>query len=205
MHHPVTPDGFACPPVRRRYDPDFGALIAEHPSHVRCSHNRGGRNDGQPVFVRRGWGAWWAVEFNDGKGGRERRRFFRHDHACPAFVDHVLNVVDPLAFAHENLRELQGAVYRAMPVEMSWAYVRHKTIDRDAAVAALAEVLDRLGAAEPVPPDELQRRAVQWLQDYTPRDFGDGWRQGECTLPRLDDGRVNNALINELLNDGGAP
>lgn len=101
------------------------------------------------------------------------------------FVEHALNVVDPLAFTGDNLRDLQHDVYTAMATEMSWFYARHRTIDRDTAVAALESALAALRSAEPLAADEINRRAVAWLQDYTPAEITAGaeWRQGLCTFP----------------------
>jgi hypothetical protein len=176
-----------CPTVSRDYDPTYGAFIIEHPEPADCTLEH---HAARPLFVRRGWGEWCLVEFNDGAGQREQRRIFRHDDALPSAVEQAYDTVDPLTFSSANLRELLAAAYKAMPVQMSWFYVRHRSIDRDAAVTALEDAIQQLRDREPLEADEISEHAAIWLQNFTPAD-PDHWREGECTFPRHDDGTID--------------
>src|SRR5262249_32901006 len=59
--------------TRRTSAPDYGRFIVSGTDLCDTCP------DGE-LFVKRGWGNWCVVEFNDGKGGRVTRRFFQHVH-----------------------------------------------------------------------------------------------------------------------------
>ncbi|MFN8161377.1 MAG: hypothetical protein U0R52_10095 [Solirubrobacterales bacterium] len=89
----------ACPLLRRIYEPDYGGFIVEEPGEGECRYcgvYPPTRTETWlhchefPLFVRRGWGCWWIAEFNDGEGGRDRRRFFFHDYAFGKLVERCL-------------------------------------------------------------------------------------------------------------------
>src|SRR5262249_5268553 len=127
---------------RRDYDHKYGRHLVDS--------IRGDENEhGSRCFVRQGWGEWTIVEFNDGQGGREKRRFFRHDCCDATLIKQAFDTCDPLAFSYSNLQRLQANVYKAMPAEMSWYYFRHRTISRDEAVAAIEADLETLRNAKP--------------------------------------------------------
>lgn len=183
------------PTIRRTYEPGYGCFFVEDGCERENIHSRG------PTFVRRGWGEWRVIEFHDGDGGREERRLFQQDHACDSFVKQAYETVDPLTFSQANIHQL--AFWKAAPVDMSWAYVRHRTIDRDAAVAALRADADRIEAAERLDGEELTRRAAAWLQDYTPPEPY-MWREGHCAFPRRPDGTVDKDAWEQVLRNSGS-
>jgi ParB-like chromosome segregation protein Spo0J len=180
LRRPWHPEGLN----QRDYNPEYGRFITE---------NDGACCDGCPpgkLFIRQGWGEWKTVEFNDGGGGRERRRFFRHDHTGSSFIQQAVETVDPFAFSHHNFKGLK--LWQVQSFEASWAYVRHKTIPREEAIAALEADLSTLRAAKELSEEELAERALDWLQQYTPNArTRDEWREGTCTWPRRRDGTID--------------
>ena len=60
---PETELRHLCPVIRQTYDPDYGGELFEVDV---CSHDQ---HAGSLVFVKKGWGMWTIVEFNDGDGG----------------------------------------------------------------------------------------------------------------------------------------
>ena len=174
--------------IRRDYDPHYGRFITADVCKT-C---------GPYVFVKKAWGCWCIVEFNDGDGGRTLRRWFQHDHLAHSLIVQAHESVDPLTFSHTNIRDM--AIWKAAPHEVSWGYVRHKTIDRDAAIAALEADLARLQAAESLGADEIKARALDWLQDWTLASLTarDHFREGDVTWPRRADGTVDIEKADEL-------
>ncbi len=168
--------------ARRNYDLTYGCFIADQ-SEPTCGMCKTGG-----VFVRQGWGQWQLIEFNDGDGGRAHRRYFLYDHAGSSLIDQARETVDPFAHSHHNFSRLN--IWRVQPYEMSWASVRRKTIAREEAIAALEADLAALRTAQPLTDEELEARALDWLQAYTPR-YQHEWREGECTYPRLPDGSID--------------
>jgi ParB-like chromosome segregation protein Spo0J len=175
---------------QRSYDPLFGRMIVDN--HEGCKTCPRG-----PFFIRRGWGEWVSVEFNDGEGGRVKRRYFRHDHAGASFIQQAGESVDPLAFSHANFQRLR--LHSVMPHDVSWAYIRRKTIPREAAIAALEADLEALRGSMPLNEAELTERALEWLQAFTPK-HPDEWREGTCTYPRNPDGTVDVAQFQECMD-----
>ena len=175
---------------QRDYDALFGRTIVDN--HEGCRTCPRG-----PFFIRRGWGEWVSAEFNDGEGGRVKRRYFRHDHASASFIQQAGESVDPLAFSHANFQRLR--LHSVMPHETSWAYIRRKTIPREAAIAALEADLEAMRSTAPLTEAELTERALEWLQAFTPK-HPDEWREGTCTYPRNPDGTVDVAQFQECMD-----
>ena len=179
--------------ARRAYDLTYGRFLTTHePSCELCKVT----SAGGAIFVRQGWGVWETVEFNDGNGGRARRRYFQHDHGRRSLVEQAIHTVDPFAFSDFNFRRL--AIWQAQPLEVSWSYCRRKTIPRETAIAALEADLARLRATEPLSEAELLDRALDWLQAYTPPPQAIEWREGTCTYPRRDDGTIDVERLRTL-------
>jgi hypothetical protein len=86
---------------RRTYDPEYGGFIDAHEDCSEYHHVSG------PVFVKRGWGEWVTVEFNDGQGGRQRRRYFEQDYHCSSAVKHALDTADPLSVSSWNVWNME--------------------------------------------------------------------------------------------------
>jgi ParB family chromosome partitioning protein len=175
-----------CLLLRRDYDCDYGGFIAE------CCHGPG------PVFVRRSWGEWRTVTFNDGGGGRESRRFFAYDYYTATLVEFAFETADPDLFSEQDLAEL--TLWRVQPVDMQWARARRRTVSRQDIIRALMTDLDRLQNVEQLTPQQIEQRAIEWLQDYTPANPYQ-FREGRCTYPRLPDGGLDHELYQKLFGE----
>lgn len=179
-----------CAFMRRTYDQNFGRFIVDDKDrNCKC-------HCGPPFFVKRGWGKWCIVEFNDGKGDRLRRRLFVHDHIGRTLIKQAMDTVDPYSFSDYNFKQLK--IFQVQPIETSWYYVRRKTIPREEMIAALEEDLDRLRNVKQLSDTEFTERVLDWLQEYLPPIPADDYfREGVCTYPRLSDGRVDVELYHE--------
>ena len=181
---PQTPEDRSCVTGQRTYDPNYGRKIFEDNKCSCWCHTNG------PVFVKRGWGTWIVVEYNDGQGGRARRRFFQHDHVDHSFIEEAVNSENPLTFSDENFKKLR--LWSVHPVDLSWLYIRRRTIPRNEMIAALEADLKDLRNAEALDEHDLQGRVLDYLQDYVrPAEGREGWREGTCTYPRRNDGTVD--------------
>ncbi len=173
-----------CVVNQRTYDPNYGRAIFED---NRCScwcHADG------PVFVKRGWGTWIVVEFNNGQGGKVCRRFFQHDHVDHSFIEEAADSQDPLTFSDENFKNLR--LWSIQPIDLSWFYIRRRTMPRDEMIAALEADLEDLKKTEVLGERDFQERVLDYLQNYVrPLEDRKGWREGTCTYPRRDDGTVD--------------
>jgi len=170
---------------KRYYDPDYGRLLAEdkHQKHL---------------FVRRGWGEWVIVEFNDGAGSRTKRRYFAHDIATFTLIQQAIETVDPFAFSHHNFGRME--IWKAASSEMSWYYIRRRTLDRESAIAALEKDLEMLKQAKPLSDEEFTEGVLDFLQNFSPGiAYRHDWREGVCTSPRLPDGTVDIAIAYDEL------
>lgn len=163
---------------RRIYDPDYGRFLVEP------------KDKDTAAFVKKGWGVWAVIEFNDGEGQRTRRRYFEHDYITKTLVEQLAETVDPFSFTHENFQRMK--LWRLMPAEMSWWYIRRRTISKDDAIAALEEDLERLRNASPLSDDEFNERLLDELQSFVVSGMGSmDWREGVQTYPRLPDSSVD--------------
>ena len=177
--------------AQRTYHPDYGRFIVDNSNYDHCQ--------GCPpelLFVWQGWGKWCVVEFNDGLGGRMRRRFFEHGHIGATLIHQAIDTVDPFAFSDYNFKQLK--LWQVQPIGASWFYIRRDTIPREEMIAALEEDLARLRNAEPLSDEELMECVLDWLQEYIP-PYGDyEWREGTCSYPRRSDGTVDVGRMEEL-------
>jgi hypothetical protein len=179
-----TPEDRNCVCDQRTYGPSYGRQIFEDNFCSCWCHTNG------PVFVKQGWGTWIVIEFNDGEGGRTRRRFFQHDHADRSFINHVADTISPFIFSDSNFKKLR--IWNAQPIEMSWFQIRRQAIPTEDMIAALEDDLKMLKGAEPLQEEDFQNRVSDYLQGYThPIEDREAWREGTCTYPRLDDGTVD--------------
>ena len=147
---PETELRHLCPVIRQTYDPDYGGELFEVDV---CSHDQ---HAGSLVFVKKGWGMWTIVEFNDGDGGRTRRRFFNHDYVDPTFIQQAMDTVNTDQFSYENLKRLR--LWDIQPHEMSWYAFRRKTVPRAEMIEALEADLETLKSIEPFDESELRVR-----------------------------------------------
>lgn len=170
---------------RRLYDPDYGRFLVET------------KTPDDPGFIKQGWGCWNVVEFNDGQGKRTRRQFFAHDYIGRTLVENMAETVDPFAFSQRNFGRLK--IFKAMPSEMSWWYIRRRTISKDDAIAALEADLQTLKEAQPLSDEEFNKRLLDELQNYIvdPSNISN-WREGVQTYPRLPNGNVDGEKANEI-------
>ncbi len=173
---------------RRTYDHNYGRFIFHSD-----------RED-SPVFIKRSWGVWSVIEFNDGQGHRIRRRFFTHDTIDRTLINNLSDTVDPDVFSDHNMRRLN--IWKVTPVEMSWFYIRHKTIPKDEAIKALEMDIENLKNSQPLSSNELEEKLLDELQSYvvSPETVID-WREGTQTFPRLSDGSVNEELTQKFYMD----
>lgn len=151
---------------------------------------------GPPYFVRQGWGKWVIVEFNDGEGGRIRRRYFTHAHEGSTMITQAMETVDPVSQSDTNFRRMEQ--WKVAPVVASWWYIRRKTIDKDKMIAAIEKDLARLRAAEPLTDEELHERTLEFLQNYTHKTGDYENREGVCSYPRLPDGTIDIRRVEEM-------
>lgn len=175
-----------CLLLRRDYDCDYGGFIAE------CCHGPG------PVFVRRGWGEWQIVTYNDGRGSREARKFFAQDYYTGTLVQLARDTADPDLFSEQNLAEL--TLWSVQPIDLQWARARRRTVSRQDMIGALTKDLGMLQSLEALTPQQIERRAIEWLQQYTPHNPYQ-FREGQCTHPRLPDGCIDHELYQELFGE----
>ena len=170
--------------LRRTYDPNYGRFLIQNEGGQHCATCASGR-----LFIRRGWGHWTIVMFNNGHGGRIARRVFVQDHAGESFIQQAAETVDPFCFSSHNFNQL--ALWHVQTTEMSWFYARRKTMPRDDMIAALEQDLDRLRNAQPLSDDELEDQVLDWLQENCADFTHPDWREGEAFYPRLLDGTVD--------------
>ena len=170
---------------RRDYDPDYGRFLIE------------ANSPGDPAFIKRGWGAWSVIDFNDGQGKRTRRRFFAHDSIGRTLVEELAQTVDPFAFSTHNFKQM--SIWKATPSVMSWWYIRRKTITKEDAIAALEADLEKMRNAQPLTDAEFDERLLDELQAYKVGGMqAADWREGVQTYPRFPDGSVDPDAANEV-------
>ncbi len=170
---------------RREYDPDYGGEIVETDCRI-C---------GGVHFIRQGWVAWQVVEFNDGKGGRTRRRYFEQDWYGKTLIDEAFATVDPHTFSDWQYRSL--SIHSVQRMETSWTYIRKAALPREEIIAAMEADLALLKDCPETPPDEptLLRHALGWLQELTV-DLG--------ASADFREGRASYAVTSEGFVDWGA-
>ncbi len=169
--------------VRRNYEPDYGRRIvrdidARYRDHV----------PDFPFFIRRGWGTWVEITFNDGVGGRTSRSFFRHDyHGSPIIKEGVVSV-DPLSFSVSNFNKLR--IWQA--TKMGKVPFGIPMLNREEAVAAMLADAEHLRTLQPLNDQEFQERLLDWLQAHQPT-LG-SVKDGICTTPIRPDGTIDIEL-----------
>ncbi len=170
---------------RREYDPDYGGEIVETDCDICAIH-----------FIRQGWGTWQVVEFNDGMGGRTRRRYFEQDWYGKTLIDEAFATVDPRTFSEWQYRGL--SIHSVQPVETSWAYIRKAVLPREEIIAAMEADLALLKDCPETPPDEptLLQHALGWLQELTVGvNASDGFREGRASYAVTSEGLVDWAAF----------
>ncbi len=166
---------------RREYDPDYGGEIVEPDCDICDVH-----------FIRQGWGVWQVVEFNDGEGGRTKRRYFEQDWYGETLIKEAFATVDPRTFSHWQYRSL--SIHSVQRMETSWAYIRKEALSREEIIAAMEADLALLKDRPETPPDEatLLQHALGWLQKLTV-EVGDSadFREGRASCAVTSEGLMD--------------
>lgn len=180
---------------RRTYDPNYGNFIAD----------AGDWTGGPKVYVKQGWGQWFTIEFNDGKGKRTQRRFFKHDYWGDTMIEEAYNSIDSEVFSDDNYRELE--VHRVQKYVMSWFYFKKETRKVDDVIRSLEKDLERLRREKksPLPKAEVDRRVLKWLADYelTLESAGNPRtnREGVQTDKRLPNGEFDQKWFDDTWDE----
>jgi hypothetical protein len=167
---------------RRTYDPLYGRLIAETTCELCTRH-----------FVRRGWGQWGIVTFNDGMGGRITRRYFEHDWYGATLIAQARATADPDYFSAWQYERL--AIHAVQKVQAGWAASRKEIRPRAEVLAALRADLAALEAEPPLTPEQIEARMLDLLQDLT-LSLDNHEREGRATVRCRDDGTIDLDHLN---------
>jgi hypothetical protein len=165
------------PHDRRTYDHSYGRLIAETTCELCTRH-----------FVRRGWGQWGIVIFNDGMGGRITRRYFEQDWYGANLIAEARATADPEYFSAWQYDRL--AIHAVQQVKMGWSAIRKETLPRAEVLEALRADLAALEAEGPLTSEQIDERTLDILQDLT-FDLDHEGREGRATVRCLDDGTID--------------
>jgi hypothetical protein len=142
---------------------------------------------GMLAYVKKGWGRWVVIEFNDGEGKRTRRRFFRYDWAGPTLVDQATQTANPEMFSHFNYQDL--GIHKLQTLQASWFYLRKSTVSRKDAIEALKKDLAFLENQESLTNEQILEKAKiilnQIFEDTSKqkwRECPDRFREGTMTF-----------------------
>ena len=178
------------PVTRRTYDPEYGHFFASidegFPDYL----------EGE-VYVRRGWGTWAVVEFNDGEGNRLRRRFWEQDYLWKSLVEEAFTTAHPDYFSDWDYRNL--GIHYIQKSRMCWAFIRKETLRREDIIKALEEDLAKLKSMELLSDVEIECKAMEILSEwYLDPKHSDHFREGCQTVKRLPNGEVDKEFMNKL-------
>jgi len=179
--------------IRRTYDPSYGDFIVEESeyenSRIPC-----------PYFVKKGWGEWLVLTFNDGNGDRVKRRFFIHDFLGHTVIEEITKTAHPEWFSATNYRRLK--LHNAQKYQASWFYFKKEVIKRKDIIEALKADIEQLENAKPLTDEEIRVKVIEELGRYPEnlvRAEGTfGFRQGRITTKRDEIGAIDSAYYNEI-------
>ena len=176
--------------TRRIYDPGYGHFLADVDE---LFPGREGK-----IYIRRGWGRWKIVRFNDGEGKRITRRFFEQDYLCDTLIEQAFETAHPNLFSNWNYYDLN--IHSIQKSEMSWFYFRKETKKREDAIKALEEDLAKLKSIEPLSDAEIEKKAMDILSEHyiDPVGHPDQFREGRQTMKRLPNGKVDEEFMEKL-------
>jgi hypothetical protein len=158
--------------IRRDYDPAYGRVIVPTAPEDQTWRR---------VFVRRGWGGWRVVRFNDGAGHRTTRRYFAQDYYGDTLITLAFETANPDLISDVDAHQLETRCIQT--AQMSWFYCRLETKARQEVIAALRADLERLSQVEALTDDQIEQRALDWLQTFTPGGvYTEGFREGRVTV-----------------------
>lgn len=178
---------------RRTFDPDYGNFILEKKEgkNWECKYCV------EEIFVKKGWGEWVRVTFNDGRGRKTYRKYFDHDHLGETLIKLARDTADSRNFSADDYSKLK--IHRLQESKASWFYYRKETKKLDEAIKILEEDLNRLREKKSLLPEEKDKRVLEWCAKY---EIGlymrDRFREGEQTYKRLSDGEIDRKYIEEL-------
>ncbi len=203
---------YETPLVRRTYDPEYGGFVMPNTDSTwdrwhsfakeRCNVEGNYKWSREPAavrYVRKRWGSWVILEFNDGKGGRERRRFFEHDCIGHTLCELAFATFDTTRFTQVNARQLQ--IFNVPKYEASWFAFRRATIPIQTAVVALEADLAALKvkASSHQSDEEIASQAIEWLENFHVLwEETSEWREGCQTFPRTPDGTLDRDALQML-------
>lgn len=177
---------------RRTFDPDYGNFILEKKDGFswECNYCF------ESIFVKKGWGEWVKVTFNDGWGRKISRRYFRHDHIGETLIKLASDTADPRNFSDDDYLNLK--IHRLQESKGSWFYCRKETKKLDEAIKVLEEDLNRLREKKNLIPEEKDKRTLEWLAKY---EIGlharDQFREGGQTYKRLPGGGIDRKYMED--------
>ena len=165
---------------RREYDPTYGRFIVSADDCTSCQRH----------FIRLGWGRWQVVRFNDGQGHRTSRRFFEHDWWGDTLIQQAFETANPALFSDDDYRRL--TIHTVQTYEMCWFYFRKETRRLEEVIDALKAdlaALERRAECGALADDEVEQRALDWLQAYTvAAEYAAESREGRVSGPVLANG-----------------
>jgi hypothetical protein len=98
-----------------------------------------------------------------------------------AWIKQAFETANPDLVSDTNSRQL--AIFNVMPAQMSWFYCRRMTKPRQEIIAALQADLERLSHMEPLSEEQIEQRALDLLQAFTPEAAGyAAFREGRVTV-----------------------
>ncbi|MBA7700100.1 Nucleoid occlusion protein [subsurface metagenome] len=167
---------------RRTYDPEYGDFITKN-------------SFGHPLFIKKGWGNWAVVTFNDGEGHRIKRQFFENDWIGFTFIEEAEKTVHPDWFSDTNLRNLK--LWKAQKIRASGVYVRREVIKREDIIKTLEQDLIEIKNAKSLSDEEIKEKVIDFLKEkheliglkYIVHPFN--FREGLVTEKRLPDGSLD--------------
>ncbi len=177
---------------RRTFDPDYGNFILKKKDGFswECEYCF------ESIFVKKGWGEWIKVTFNDGWGRKISRRYFRHDHIGETLIELASDTADPRNFSADDYLNLK--IHRLQESKASWFYYRKETKKLDEAIKVLEEDLNGLREKKNLIPGEKDKRALEWLAKY---EIGlharDQFREGGQTYKRLPGGEIDRKYMGD--------
>lgn len=178
---------------RRDFDTNYGDFLVEANSYEDMKDYEEEESESPRRYVKKGWGSWIVVEFNDGRGGRVRRRYFLHDFLDPDIINLALETANPELFSAFDYDELD--IHKVQDYRASWAYFRKETRGRGDAIKAMEKDLANLKNQKPMTPKEIEKKAMGILNkihESVGASLNRGrFREGRITTKRLPDGSVD--------------
>lgn len=177
---------------RRTFDPDYGNFILKKKDNLswECEYCF------ESIFVKKGWGEWIKVTFNDGWGRKTSRRYFMHDHIGGTLIKLASDTADPRNFSADDYLNLK--IHKLQESKASWSYCRKETKKLDEAIKVLGEDLNKLREKKNLIPGEKDKRTLEWLAKYEIGPYARGrFREGEQTYKRLPNGEIDRKYMED--------